>query len=68
MGKRCEQSGRTVIGPDPTLKTGQLAVPPEIAVNLTVPVQVTNYNLELLTKLVNEGKANFVIKKDMVQE
>ena len=64
MGKRVEQSGRTVIGPDPTLKTGQLAVPPEIADNLTVPVQVTNYNLELLTKLVNEGKANFVIKKD----
>jgi DNA-directed RNA polymerase beta' subunit len=29
-----------------------------------VPVQVTNYNLEQMTKLVNEGKANFVIKKD----
>jgi DNA-directed RNA polymerase beta' subunit len=31
---------------------------------LTVPVQVTNYNIENLTQIVNEGKANFVIKKD----
>jgi len=62
--KRVEQSGRTVIGPDPTLRMGQLAVPPEMASNLTVPVHVTDYNFQLLTKLVNEGKANFVIKKD----
>ena len=25
MGKRCNQTGRTVIGPDPTLKLGELA-------------------------------------------
>ena len=60
----CEQAGRTVIGPDPTLRTGQLAVPPEMASNLTVPVQVTNYNLDYITKIVNDGKANYVIKKD----
>ena len=35
-----------------------------MANNLTIPVQVTNYNFEYLTKIVNEGKANFVIKKD----
>ena len=62
MGKRCEQTARTVIGPDPTLKMGQLAVPPEIAENLTVPVQVTNYNYDMLTKLVNNGRANYVLK------
>jgi len=60
--KRCEQSGRTVIGPDPTLRMGQLAVPPEMASNLTIPVQVTNYNIDYLTKLVNDGKANYVLK------
>ena len=60
--KRCEQTARTVIGPDPTLKMGQLAVPPEIADNLTVPVQVTNYNYDLMTKMVNDGKANYVLK------
>ena len=64
MGKRCEQTGRTVIGPDPTLKTGQVAVPPEMANILTVPIQVTNYNIGQLTDIVNNGKANFVIKKD----
>ena len=62
MGKRVEQSGRTVIGPDPTLKMGQLAVPPEMADNLTVPVQVTNFNQKMLTDIVNNGGANFVLK------
>lgn len=62
LGKRTEQSGRTVIGPDPTLRTGQLAVPPEMARNLTIPVQVTDYNLHELTKIVNDGKANYVLK------
>ena len=62
MGKRVEQSGRTVIGPDPTLKMGQLAVPPEMAGNLTVPVQVTNFNQKMLTDIVNNGGANFVLK------
>lgn len=60
--KRCEQTARTVIGPDPTLKMGQLAVPEEIANNLTIPVQVTNYNHEYLTNLVNSGKVNYVLK------
>jgi DNA-directed RNA polymerase beta' subunit len=62
LRKRCEQSGRTVIGPDPTLKMGQVCVPPEMASNLTIPVQVTNYNLDHLTKLVNDGGANYVLK------
>ncbi len=62
MGKRCEQTARTVIGPDPTLKMGQLAVPPEIASNLTVPVQVNSFNIEYLTKLVNDGQVNYVLK------
>lgn len=63
MGKRVDQSGRTVIGPDPTLKMGQLAVPIEMAEILTIPVSVTAFNLDTLTKLVNDGKANFVLKK-----
>ena len=35
MGKRCNQTARTVIGPDPTLKLGELAVPPAMAEILT---------------------------------
>lgn len=55
-------TARTVIGPDPTLKMGQLAVPPQIAKNLTVPVPVTRFNYDFLTNLVNEGKVNYVLK------
>ena len=58
----CEQTGRTVIGPDPTLRMGQLALPPEMASNLTFPENVTAFNIEHLTQLVNNGKANFVIR------
>ena len=63
MGKRVDQSGRTVIGPDPTLKMGQLAVPVEMAEILTIPVQITPFNIQMMTELVNNGRANFVLKK-----
>lgn len=62
MGKRVEFSGRTVIGPDPTLKFGQMGLPIDIAKELTIPERVTSFNKEYLTKLVNNGKANFVMK------
>jgi len=61
MGKRCDQTGRTVIGPDSTLKMGQLAIPKEMADILTIPVNVNSVNLELLQKLVNSGKAEYII-------
>ena len=62
MGKRCEFSGRTVIGPDPTLKMGQLAVPVEIANNMTIPERVTTFNKKWLTDIINNGKANYILK------
>lgn len=62
MGKRVDQSGRTVIGGDPTLKLGELAVPIEMAKNLTIPVQITSFNIDMMTELVNSGRANFVLK------
>lgn len=61
-GKRCEMTARTVIGPDPTLKMGQICVPPQIATNLTYPIPVNNFNYDFLTQLVNEGKINYVLK------
>jgi DNA-directed RNA polymerase beta' subunit len=63
VGHNCEFTGRTVIGPEPTLKMGQLGIPKEIAENLTLPVQVTNFNYEYLTNLVNNGKVNIVKTK-----
>lgn len=62
LGKRCDQSGRTVVGPDPTLKFDELCVPKEMAEILTIPVHVTPFNINYLTGLVNSNKANFLIK------
>lgn len=64
MGKRCDQTGRTVIGPDPTLKLTQVAVPKKMAEILTVPEYVTPFNKERLTKIVNEGKAALICQKN----
>ena len=62
LGKRCEKTGRTVIGPEPTLKMNQLAIPKEIAENLTIPVNVTSFNLEELNRLVEDGFASYILK------
>ena len=64
LGKRSNQTGRTVIGPDPTLKMGQLAVPELMAKNLTVPEKVTVFNKTKLQKLVNSGEVNSLLKPD----
>jgi DNA-directed RNA polymerase beta' subunit len=66
--KRVEQSGRTVIGPDPNLKCGEVGIPREIAEELTIPERVTTFNKDYLTNLVNDGKANFIITKNSKDE
>lgn len=63
MGKRVNQSARTVIGPEPNLKFGQIAVPILMSKILTVPESVTPFNIEKLNKYINSEKANFVINK-----
>jgi DNA-directed RNA polymerase III subunit RPC1 len=68
-GKRVDFSGRTVITPDPNLSIDEVAIPIQIAKNLTYPERVTRYNLEKLKGLVLNGSqthpgANFVIKGD----
>ena len=60
MGKRVNKSARTVIGPDPTLGMQEIALPPEMSKILTYPERVTNYNIDKMTKLINQDKANFV--------
>lgn len=60
----CDQTARTVIGPDPTLKMGQLGVPEEIAKILTSPVRVTDFNAEELQALVDGGDVKSVWKPD----
>ena len=52
MGKRCDKTARTVVGPDPTLKLNEVAVPEEIANMLTIPEHVTHLSIAKLTELV----------------
>ena len=68
-GKRVDFSARTVISPDPNLSINEVGVPLEIAMQLTVPEKVTEWNIERLRKLVRNGPnkypgAKYVIRPD----
>jgi DNA-directed RNA polymerase II subunit RPB1 len=75
MGKRVDKSARTVITSDPNIAINQVGVPIRIAMNLTFPEHVTDYNINYLSKLVENGPymypgANIVSKfmmKDGIQ-
>jgi len=55
QGKRVEFSARSVITPDPNISIGELGVPEKIAMNLTRPERVTQYNREKLYRLIQNG-------------
>jgi len=54
-GKRVDQSSRSVITPDPYIGMDDLGVPIRIAMNLTFPEEVNQYNLQEMQKLVRAG-------------
>lgn len=54
-GKRVDQSARTVITPDPYISIDELGVPIKIAINITFPEVVNQYNIENLRKLIKNG-------------
>jgi DNA-directed RNA polymerase subunit A' len=54
-GKRVNFSARTVISPDPELSINEVGVPEEAARELTVPVQATADNIEILKEMVRRG-------------
>lgn len=58
MGKRCDYTGRTVLGPNKNIKFGYLAVP-EGMKNLTMPETITIYNMNKIIKLAKEGKIKY---------
>jgi len=64
MGKRVNKSARTVIGPGPHLKLNQIEIPEKFAKILTYPIKVTRINYNYLTELVNNRKANYIIKNN----
>ena len=53
-GKRVNFSARTVISPDPNLSINELGVPFEVAKELTVPVKVTEHNIEWCKQLIKQ--------------
>jgi len=55
MGKRVDFSARSVITPDPNLSIAELGVPLKIAMNLTYPQKVNRRNINMLSKLVQNG-------------
>ena len=62
MGKRVDKSARSVIGPDPTLRTTEIAVPPEVAAVLSYSVRVNSYNLGKIQEWIDRDMVNYIIK------
>lgn len=65
--KRVDFSARSVITSDPYIDIDQVGIPKKIAMELTIPEEVTPYNIKYLTELVNNGRdvypgANFVLR------
>jgi len=54
-GKRVDFSARTVISPDPNISINEIGVPEHIAKTLTIPVRVTEHNLEEVRNLIRRG-------------
>jgi len=68
-GKRTNFSARTVISPDPMLNINEVGVPLVIAMKLSVPERVTEWNMDYLKKFVETGAgkypgANYIIRPD----
>jgi DNA-directed RNA polymerase subunit A' len=75
-GKRVNFSARTVISPDPVLSINEVGVPVEAARELTVPIHIQPYNIEVVKEWVKRGTVppsptgeyipgvNYVIRSD----
>jgi len=67
QGKRVEQSARSVITGDPNISIAEVGVPMKIAMNLTRPEKVTQYNRDRLYKYVQNGAETFPGAKSIVR-
>ncbi len=66
-GKRVNFSARTVISPDPCLSINEVGVPKVIAEELTVPLYVTERNIDEAREYIlrtEHPRANYVIRPD----
>ena len=68
-GKRTNFCARTLISPDPYLKINEVGVPKVVAMKVTVPEVVNDWNIEFLKSFIKNGPdkypgANYVIRPD----
>ena len=54
-GKRVNFAARTVISPDPKIKLNEVGVPKVVAMELTIPETVTEWNMERLKEFIKRG-------------
>ena len=71
-GKRVDFSSRTVISPDPNLDLSEVGVPEQIAMKLTIPEIVTEWNIDRMRGLVINGPnkfpgVNYIVRPDGVK-
>lgn len=67
-GKRVNFSARTVVSPDPCISINEVGVPKVIAKELTIPMTVTDNNIEYIRELILRSPAwpsvNYVVRPD----
>ena len=68
-GKRVNYAARTVISPDSKIELNEVGVPMVVAMELTVPERVTEWNLKRLKDFVQRGPktypgSNYVLRPD----
>ncbi|MBI2663465.1 DNA-directed RNA polymerase subunit A' [Candidatus Woesearchaeota archaeon] len=68
-GKRVNFAARTVVSPDPEIEFNEVGIPKQVAMDLTVPERVTQWNIERLKKFVEKGPktypgSNYVLRPD----
>ncbi len=71
-GKRVDFSSRTVISPDPNLDLSEVGVPEQVAMKLTIPEIVTEWNIDRMKRLVINGPdvfpgVNYIVRPDGVK-
>ncbi|MBI2109850.1 DNA-directed RNA polymerase subunit A' [Candidatus Woesearchaeota archaeon] len=59
-GKRVNFAARAVISPDPKIRFNEVGIPLSVAMELTVPERVTEWNIEWLKEFVKKGPKNYV--------
>ncbi|MFC2162929.1 DNA-directed RNA polymerase subunit A' [Candidatus Altiarchaeota archaeon] len=58
-GKRVNFSARTVVGPDPNISINEVGVPYYVAMELTIPAEVNERNIEDMRKVILNGSESY---------